>query len=96
MKTLVLGDYTITFTPSYISFKSYDTYLKVPATCTIKVFTDSSWNSYNNSFDNYISIKAGSEELMLHCLKNNKQAIQSQYNELISLLESYSEPSILG
>lgn len=95
MKILVLGSYTITFTPSYISFKSYDTYLKVPATCTIKVFTESSWNRYNNSFDYYISIKAGSEELMLRCLKNNKQTIESQYNELISLLESYSEPSIL-
>lgn len=95
MKTLVLGNYTITFTPSYTSFKSYDIYLKVPTTCTIKVFTDSRWNSYNDQTDYYISIKAGSEELMLQYLRGNKQAIQSQYNELISLLESYSEPSIL-
>lgn len=95
MKTLVLGDYTITFTPSYTSFRSNDVYLKVPTTSIIKVFTDFNWNSFTDKNDYYISIRVGSEELMLNYLRDNKQTIQSQYNELISLLESYSEPSIL-
>ena len=94
MKTLVLSNYTITFTPSYTSFRSNDKYFKVPNTCIIQIFIECSW-SYNYSRIYNLKANINSESLTLSYADGDNQTIQSQYNELISLLESYSEPSIL-
>lgn len=95
MKTLVLGDYTITFTSSYTSFKSNDKYFKVPNTSTIQIFIEYGWTHNYKSHIYYLKANINSEPLTLSCANNDRQTIQSQYNQLISLLESYSEPSIL-
>ena len=95
MKTLVLGDYTITFTPSYTSFRSNDKYFKVPNTSTIQIFIECDWAYNYKSRIYYLKANINSEPLTLSYVNNDRQTIESQYNELISLLESYSEPSIL-
>ena len=94
MKTLVLGDYTITFTPSYTSFKSNDNYFKLPNNCAFNLGIETTFNHDYTRRYYYLNLKAFSEIFTLSHT-SELPTIQSKYNELISLLESYSEPSIL-
>lgn len=94
MKIHLLGDFTITFTHSFISFKSSDYYLKVPNNHAITLRVSWDFNHNSNIRYYFIYVSAGSEQFNL-VTNTNEQTIQSHYNELISLLESYSEPSIL-
>lgn len=94
MKTLVLGDYTITFTPSYTSFRSNDKYFKLPNTCAFKIHIEANFNHDYTRRYYYLNFEAFGEIFTLSHT-SELPTVQSQYNELISLLESYSEPSIL-
>ena len=94
MKTLVLGSYTITFTPSYTSFRSNDNYFKVLNTSTIQIFIECNW-AYDYKSRTYCLKANINSELLTLSHTSELPTVQSQYNELISLLESYSEPSIL-
>lgn len=94
MKIHLLGDFTITFTNSFISFKSSDYYLKIPNNLAITFRISWDFNHNNDILYYFIYVSVDSEQFNL-VVNTNKQTIQSHYNELISLLESYSEPSIL-
>lgn len=94
MKTLVLGNYTITFTSSYTSFRSNDKYFKLPNNYAFKLHIKSDFNHDYTRKYYYLNFEAFGEIFTLS-YASELSAIQPQYNELISLLESYSEPSIL-
>lgn len=95
MKTLVLGNYTITSTPNHTSFKSSSNYFRVPNASIIQVSIEDNWDYHYTSRIYSLKININSKPLTLSYTNNDIQTIKSQYNELISLLESYSEPSIL-